>query len=146
MGGIPKTIAEHKAEGTYRADRHGGLDLPVSVPEPGRHLSDRATEIYQEYAGRLVALGVVSELDGIVLTEAATIADELEQCRRELAESNGLVIKGSTGTMIANPLCVINNQLRGTLYKYLTQLGLTPRSRTGLKVEPKTHDPLDDFM
>lgn len=111
----------------------------VEIPEPGNSLSPRARVIYDDLASQLVDLGVVTSLDSIALTEAASCAAELERCRLELNRGE-LVVDGKT-----NPLCGTMNQLRGSLYKYLTQLGLTPRSRTGIDVQKKTTDPLDAF-
>ena len=95
--------------------------------------------IYDDLATQLLTLGIVTSLDSIALTEAACCAAELERCRLEL-DASTLLIDGRS-----NPLCAVMNQLRGSLYKYLTQLGLTPRSRTGIDVQPKTADPLDAF-
>lgn len=95
--------------------------------------------IYDDLARQLVELGVVTSLDSIALTEAASCAAELERCRLELNRGE-LIINDRP-----NPLCGTMNQLRGSLYKYLTQLGLTPRSRTGIDVQPQTVDPLDQF-
>ena len=132
-------MAEHKADGTYRADRHGTLDVTVKIPEPGNSLSPRARVIYDDLAQQLLALGIVTALDSIALTEAASCAAELERCRLELNRGD-LIVEGKS-----NPLCGTMNQLRGSLYKYLTQLGLTPRSRTGIDVQAKVDDPLDAF-
>jgi P27 family predicted phage terminase small subunit len=90
----------------------------------------------------LLDLGVITSLDSLALTEAASIAAELERCRYELNQV-GMTITGHSGSIVANPLCGVANQLRGSLYKYLTQLGLTPRSRTGIDVSPREIDPLD---
>ena len=145
MGRPAKPLAAHKADGTFRADRHSAVDLPVGVPEPGLSLSPRAMAIYEDFAGRLTQLGVLSDLDGLVLTEAAAVAAELEWCREQLATQE-LIVKRSNGSLTENPLCGVANRLRATLYKYLMQLGMTPRSRTGLRIEPPSDDPLDAFM
>jgi len=132
-------VAEHKADGTYRADRHGTLDVTVEIPEPGHSLSPRARVIYDGLAQQLLEWGIVTALDSIALTEAASCTAELERCRLELNRSE-LIVEGKS-----NPLCGTINQLRNSLYKYLTQLGLTPRSRTGIDVQAKVADPLDAF-
>lgn len=138
MGRPAKTLAAHHADGTYREDRHGNLSLPVEEPQPSGVLSVRATQIYHDLASRLHELGVVSSLDSLALTEAASCAAELELCRVQI-ELEGILIDGKE-----NPACGVANRLRGTLYRYLCQLGLTPRSRTGLRVEKsEADDPLD---
>lgn len=140
IGQIAKSISEHKADGTYRADRHGNLELPVAVPPPARELTPRALEIYHQIGARLQELGVISELDSLALSEVAAISDELEQCRAAIARDGIMTEAGR-----AHPLTTTSNQLRGTQYKYLTQLGLTPRSRTGLEARPVEDDPLANF-
>lgn len=138
MGRPAKTLAAHMEDGTYRKDRHGDLNVPVEVPEPSGNLSSRAHEIYDEIAQQLVELGVVSKLDAIALSEAASCKAELEECQRLLLGSQYL-LDGRE-----NPLLGTMNRLRGTLYRFLCQLGLTPRSRTGLSVKkPAAVDPLD---
>lgn len=140
IGQIAKSITEHKANGTYRADRHGNLELPVSVPPPAKDLTPRALEIYHQIAARLQELGVISDLDALALSEVAAISDELEQCRQHISKDGIMTKEGRP-----HPLTTTSNQLRGTQYKYLTQLGLTPRSRTGIETKPIEHDPLADF-
>jgi len=131
-------MAAHLADGTYREDRHGNLSPPVEVPAPGGCMSDRAREIYDDLAEKLVELGVVSTLDSLALTETASCAAMLEACREHLAAGE-YVVDGRE-----NPLCGLTNRLQGTLYRYLCQLGLTPKSRTGLTVTTDTGpDPLD---
>jgi P27 family predicted phage terminase small subunit len=138
MGRPAKTLAAHHADGTYREDRHGNLSLPVEVPQPSGVLSVRAAQIYTELATQLYDLGVVSSLDSLALTETASCAAELELCRDQIG-GDGILIDGKE-----HPACGVANRLRGTLYRYLCQLGLTPRSRTGLRVEKaEADDPLD---
>lgn len=139
MGRPAKTLAAHKADGTYREDRHGSLDVPCELPDPIANLSPEARSIYDEIGGQLVDLGVVSSLDVLALQEAACCAADLEACRELLRQSSHQTPDGKE-----NPLCGTINRLSGTLYRYLCQLGLTPRSRTGLTPTPKSEiDPLD---
>lgn len=114
--------------------------MPVAVPPPARELTPRALEIYEQVAAQLLSLGVISELDSLAISEVAAISDELEQCRAAIARDGIMTDAGK-----AHPLTTTSNQLRGTQYKYLTQLGLTPRSRTGLEVRPVEDDPLANF-
>ena len=132
-----KTKAERIEDGSYRKDRHGNLpDLPCGLPLPMRELSNRGREIYIQYGTLLAESGVISTADGIALTEVAFCAELLERCRA-LLNGQDLVIDDKENPLVSSAL-----KIEASMYKYLTQLGLTSRSRMGLDSQKKqTDDP-----
>ena len=135
MGRHAKTKAEHKRDGTYRSDRHGGrMDSQFSAGTPA-NLDDGLGEFGQTVRG-LVISSLPSEaltpLDGVAIDAACLIYEQWRDCVRDPLVSS--VDKSR-----------LFNQWVGLLAKF----GATPADRCKLKVigeAEDTGDALEELM
>ena len=117
-------------------------DTDETAPPPLPGLTPRALEVYATLAEQLQTKGIVGQLDQIALSETAQITADLEVCRDVLAAEGRTQMNPKTFEIRHHPLASQENQLRGQLYKFLGQLGLTPRSRPGVPQSSGEKDPL----
>ena len=63
-----KSTAQHRLQGTYRADRHGSDEVPAGRPVPSRELSGDAQRHFDALVDLLLPQNLCSECDGVMLT------------------------------------------------------------------------------
>ena len=102
------------------------LDLEAGYPVPARDLDGVAQEHFHELAEVLQSAGVLSEHDGIALSEAARIFGELADVRQLMR-----VTPGAAERDLARytSLGVRRDALEGLYARYLQRFGLTPDTR-----------------
>lgn len=134
---IPASMKEMK--GTLRPWREN-KDAPkpgkASILEPPAHLSPVAAEEYKRKAELLDRLGVFKEGDDVAL---AAYADAYARWVNavELYNKTGPLVKDKKGNPARNPIGYAINNAVDTMYRFLTEFGLTPASRTRIKVDAK---------
>ena len=73
MGRPPKSVEEHKSNGTYKPSRHDGRGISIepleTLPAPVS-LSKRAAEKWNEIVPAMLAAGLVSVVDAVILKDA----------------------------------------------------------------------------
>lgn len=114
-------------------------ELTSIMPPPD--LDDQAKVEWGRVAHQLQAQGVLTDVDRATLAgycAAYSTFISAEGALKELAARDkvfrGLVVKTSNGTMIQNPLVGIRNTALATMNKFAVELGMTPSSRTRIKV------------
>lgn len=140
-----KSIAEHKADGTFRADRHGDYEPSDGVPIAPDSLSGDALELFRELAETLAAEGGVCPLDAKALAELCSMSVEVAKLRAVIAE-HGYTFRSDKGNVIQRPEVGILNQMMSHYIKLLQQFGLTPKGRVGLKSTKPASDPLAERL
>ena len=134
-----KTIAQHKADGTYRKDRHGNrVELPplTSLPSvSSTTLSDRAQEYYQQFGEVLVNQGILTDMDLIALEVLADRYATYKLSQEHLNEY-GHVFNGKQ-----SPYVSIQREAYKEVISIMRDFGMTPVSRTRIK---KTDTKIDE--
>lgn len=104
------------------------------VAERARKANTRAREIARRTWRRVVpqldAIGVLADVDHLVLVELCTVVARIDECERDLSE-RGLWAYGERGA-VKNPSATQVNQLRTAMHRYIGELGLSPVARDRL--------------
>jgi P27 family predicted phage terminase small subunit len=135
-GKIPTPIAIHRAQGTYRADRHGNTPEPKpAIPKAPAWLDKEGKKLWRYFAPRLAEVRVVTELDQQCLAIYCSAAARLAKGEAAIAEK-GEVVKSPAGFAQPNPWIGIIQKCQEVMLRYGQELGLSPASRTRIKVAP----------
>ena len=139
-GRKPKTRAEHELDGTKRSDRHAGV-----VPDPGgrvsedppRDLPDLARDFWRLHAPWLNRMGVGKAADETALGQAAMQWWRLQNALTLIRENGGeTYICAKTGNPKRLPAAYTAKDMEDRLFKWYSEVGLTPISRERLAREP----------
>ena len=101
------------------------------------YLSPVAAAEFERKAKGLARLNVYTEWDDTAL---AAYAEAYARWRKAVAElrDSDLLITTQQGNIIQNPLVGVVNKSAELMHRYLTEFGLTPSSRTRIKVSAET--------
>jgi phage terminase small subunit len=161
-----KSMAQHRLEGTWRADRHGEARSPEppsgrpEVPEPLGEVGQRE---WSRMVHRLEQSSMLTVVDDAVLYEYCQLFEETERVRRQqdemeaslrILEENIPDVTGAEIVQVFGQIVLLRkliakctDQLRGgrtALRLFLVECGLTPASRGRIKL-PVRHAPVDEF-
>lgn len=162
MGGVnsggrnAKSVADHKAHGTYRPDRHDGADVPEPPqgrPEPPKALNGDALDEWNRMVGRLEKSNTLSIVDDAALYQYCLLFAETEAIRadnlavRKLSAELKKAVRKLEGMELVEAIKKIvdlqyviakhSTQLRqghAAIRQFLVEFGQTPSSRTRVKV------------
>lgn len=151
-----KLVKGNPGKRTVNADEPE-YELTNIMPPP--ELDDRAKVEWGRVAHQLQAQRVLTDVDRATLAGYCATYSTFIQCEdvlRKLQEQDkvfgGLVVKTSNGTMIQNPMVGIRNTALATMNKFAVELGMTPSSRTRIKVgdgtgtgKAKKNDPASKY-
>lgn len=120
----------------------------VRIPECPDHLDQKAKTFYETIAPQLLKLGVLTEIDGYglgVLSQLLSDWNRLERSiRREgLICKNFHVTKEGKKFVIGtktNPKVIMKREILKLIRAFLAEFGMTPSSRTRIKVSPEMDD------
>jgi P27 family predicted phage terminase small subunit len=136
--------ALHEQSGAYKKNPKRRNKLEPKVPLGHPHVPDTvssdpvALQRWNELCRDLEKIGVLTELDMYVL-EAQCMDYSL--FIRTVEEMNS--IHPETDSYLANMM----NKLQDRMLRRMTELGLTPSSRTKIQVKPQEEvDPLQDWL
>jgi P27 family predicted phage terminase small subunit len=127
---------------------------PAGEPEPPEHLDNLAKDEWRRMAEILGHMGLLSPAEGPALTLFCESYSKWLRARGEIVK-RGMVIERDvinsnghkTGTRIfANPAIVIEMQAMRLMKDLLVEFGLTPSSRSRVKVDRPPADALADFL
>ena len=128
-------IAIHRQRGTFRADRHGGRpEPPAAVPKAPKAMNAEAKKLWKYYSVRLAAERVLTGLDGQALFCYCISAARLAKAEQQIA-IGGEVVKTAAGAG-PNPWLQIAAKCQEMMLRYGQELGLSPLSRSKIRVEP----------
>lgn len=140
---LPKEIKQLK--GTLRNFREKGKNPPkpgkATSLEPPEYLNAIAKEEYRRKAELLDRLGVLKDGDCVALAAYADAYARWVHCVGVMNTEGG-IIAGKDGQPIRNPITYNLNNALDQMYKFLTEFGLTPVSRSKVRVddEPKKNE------
>jgi P27 family predicted phage terminase small subunit len=107
------------------------IDLAVSMPDDLTH--DEQLE-WSSWVPVLNGCKIITELDVPILRQLVQLIVTNREANKKL-RATGLLIKTPGGYAQANPLLSIINQTNAAILARLVELGMTPSSRSRLKVE-----------
>lgn len=120
-------------------DQEPQYELTSIMPPP--ELNDIAKVEWGRVAHQLLDQEVLTDVDRAALAGYCSAYATFVQCEtalKKLAEKDevfhGLMVKTSNGTMVQNPLIGTRNVALTTMNKFAVELGMTPSSRTRIKV------------
>lgn len=133
---------------THRAKSyHAGVpDPPAAIPKPPKHLDKEAKAEWRRMAKDLEPLGLLTNLDKAVFASYCQAFSTWSQATKKVQEG-GFVFKAPNGMPMMNPYLPIVNKANEQMMKALIELGMTPSSRSRIKVDApkKETDPYEAF-
>ena len=110
----------------------------VKIPRCPGHLSPIAKAEWKRISRELAAMGLLTGMDRAALAAYCQAYGRWAQAETEAAKK-GLMIDTTHGNSIQNPYIGIANKALEHMYRFLTEFGLTPSSRTRLST-PKQEE------
>lgn len=122
-------------KGTQRPDRINEDEpkVPVSIPSPPEHLSTDEADVFIVTARKLARMRVMTDADVDALSIYAVLFIRWREAVARVREQ-GMMVRSPNGHPIQNPYLSIANKAQSEMLKILSEFGLTPSSRTRVKV------------
>jgi P27 family predicted phage terminase small subunit len=148
-GGRPrKPTAVKKRQGNP-----GRRPLPENEPvfqggtTPPKHLDRIARNEWRRLAPRLIVHGMLTPADRAAFSAYCVAYSTHVRAEEFLAKKKTLAYKTPGGVLRPWPEIAISNQALGQMYRFLTEFGLTPSSRSRLDITiPKKGSSDEDFL
>ena len=142
---------------THRPPRSGEPKPPSIIPKCPKHLDKEAKKEWRRMAKELEPLGILTKLDKAVFAVYCEAFSIWAKATKEIQEKgmifstpgktktykDGSVEKTGGGFPIMNPYFPIANKAKEQMMKALIEMGMTPSSRTRVKVverQPEEED------
>jgi len=121
----------------------GKRPLNKNEPQPERrlmrapsHLSEEAKKEWRYMAAKLFKMGLLTELDRPALAAYCQAYGRWVNAEKVLNEK-GPLYKTDTGTIRQSPMLWVANKALEQMYKFLTEFGMSPSSRSRVQVVGK---------
>lgn len=147
-GRRPKPTAIRILEGTQKGPVKREPSMPAGVPPmPDRLKVDQiAVDKWQELAGILTSMGVLTLGDGEALATLCEVHSAEQACLLQL-RAGGAVMHTDLGGVKPNPAGPLYRSLVSQKAALLSEFGLTPSSRTKLATKAEVQkDELEAFF
>ena len=90
--------------------------------------------------------GLLTRVDGVAFAAYCKIYVQWVATEKELVGQDRILMR-PVGTPMINPLITLSHKLLDQLLRYLQEFGMTPSSRSRIKVgSPKQDDELSEFL
>lgn len=130
-----KPAAIKIANGTYRKDRDGGLDLPADTPDMPDWIDERVADIWEALVLELSKTnGLLASIDKFAMGRYCENW-LMYQDAKALIESGGIVAYTDSGNVYQHPAVGIKNKADERLCRFEAKYGMTPSDRVGLKFD-----------
>ena len=139
-----KPQATKKLQGTYRPDRDGGAEDALTNKKPNcpAWLSKEGKAEWRRIANELHQAGLLKLVDRAALAAYCEAFGRWQQAEK-LVQEKGLLVKTKNGNVIQSPAVGVANVAMRDMLKLLKEFGMTPVSRSRLKVDkPEKEDDL----
>ena len=144
---IPSKILEITG-GTLRTHRPAPKnepDPPAKMPPCPKHLDKEAKKEWKRSGKILQTIGLMTELDMMILAAYCEAYSRWTQATIKIQET-GMVYQKKDGSPGFNPYLRIARDAYDQMIKAGVQIGMSPSSRSGLKVEtPKPKSKIQEF-
>jgi len=122
------------------------LDPAAALPDCPDHLNDEARKEWANICAELGPMGILTRLDKAILAEYCQ-GWSLWIEALAMVTKLGLIGKSPSGYPMMNPYLAIANRAQEQMHRALTELGLTPSSRSRIKVDKASAaDPVAEFL
>lgn len=118
-----------------------------SPAEPSSELDAAGRKLYYRIKGWIKGEADWTESDQLLLNQACIYEQRARHARKAFKdEGNRFTVIGSTGSPVVNPISRVGDGAEAKYVDALRELGLTPKARTQMNLEPKPtgDDPLAD--
>ena len=112
---------------------HANGVAPVGLPPAPSWLSSSGKLEYRKLARELVASGIATRLDAVVVAAHADAVSRLMEATSALA-SSGPLMRGRDGLPVASPWVKLARDARVEVLRTAAELGLTPAARGRVKM------------
>jgi P27 family predicted phage terminase small subunit len=151
----------HILKGTYRSSRHGNIDEPepnvtTSLLTPPKWLDKDAKREWRNEAPMAVRLGILTEADVMMFSDICILQARLKHAYGMIpkfdehvvdqAKKSGkewpfpMIRPGAKGALAHNPYISIYNRCLLELNKMRAEFGLTPSSRSKIRIPKQEND------
>lgn len=113
---------------------------PAAQPRCPAHLDAVARKEGRRLAGPLYKMGVLTVADRAAFAAYCQAYSRWSEAERKLAETP-MLIKSPSGYVQQSPWLSIANRQMDLMCRYMTEMGLTPASRTRITVPPEAQEP-----
>ncbi len=145
LGRKPQPTALRRAAGNpgKRAYNHGEPVIAGEMPDCPAHLGAEAQVEWHRLAGALHAAGVLTFADRAALAAYCQCYGRWVEAEERLAATPAM-FKTPSGYVQQSPWMAVANKQLELMGKYMAEIGLTPASRSRIKVaaEPTAQEPL----
>jgi P27 family predicted phage terminase small subunit len=160
-GRIPTPTKILEARGSWRAKTRTGEPQPAAgLPECAAALSPAERRIWDMLTGQLLAVGLLTVNDGLMIARYCTFFVNWSICKDRIAKDGMLLVvkaddpdkymaKPANGPAITgfeeHPLLREFHRLDKAMKAIEVQFGLTPASRARMSInhEPESNDPME---
>lgn len=120
---------------------------PEGIPECPDFLDDEAKAEWSRVCDDLQRMAVLSAVDRPAITAYCVTYSRWVEAERHVKQ-HGMIVKSPVkGVPIPNPFLWVATSAMAELRKWLTEFGLTPSSRSRIRVGPhRQANPLDQFL
>ena len=146
-GRIPKPTAVKLLDGNPGKRRINGREPkpPGSLPDCPDYLASEAKAEWARIAHILNQIGLLTQVDRTLMAGYCQTYARWVEAERRLAETP-LILRTPAGYIQQSPWLSISNKQLELMAKYMTELGLTPASRSRLAIQmhtgPKPWEPI----
>ena len=146
MGRRPKPTAIRRLEGNRgkRAWNHDEPEPPDGIPRCPKHLAPVARTEWRRVARALHAMGVLTPIDRAALAAYCQSYAKWVEAEQRLRDTPPL-LKSPSGYVQQSPWMVIANKQLELMGRYMTELGMTPASRSRVVQDPRMQLPKIEF-
>ena len=139
--------AAKELKGTYRADQHNenepAPEVFTEAPPCPSFLTGHARKAWERLAAELTATGMLANQDLHGLEAYCSSYGEWRLAKGQLRKY-GMVHKGKDGAMVVSPYVKIAEDAKKQMRAWMNEFGITPSSRSRVKVEQKESSPSDE--
>ena len=145
------TNEQHKANGTYKPERHGNFTLPIEIPDPPRGMSRKAKYVWKEITDLFYRAGIITEVDWMLVGLLCDTIVLYREAQKSI-EKDGLTYDSTTARGTAtksNPAINVRKDCVQQIISIIRQFGLTPVARGQRPDSSKTDETqseLADFL
>lgn len=117
----------------------------IKIPQCPDFLSDEAKQEWQRITPLLLKLKLITEIDRTALAMYCQTYGRWRQAEEKI-KADGLMKNSPNGYPIQNPYIAISNKAIDKMRGLLSEFGMSPATRSRVKAEETTDDPVEEFL